>query len=361
MYISLIILCAGILSGILLFLKHPVLTDESPLKTTKKLSVIIPARNEENNLTNILSDLKNQDVDLFEIICVDDGSEDRTQELVAASGATLVQVVNKPNGWTGKSYACQEGANRAAGDLFLFLDADVRLGKKAVSKLLKAYESNNCTVSVQPYHMVYKLYEQLSLFFNMIMIAANGVSLPFKIKNIGLFGPVILISSEDYMVAGGHSSVKQSIVDDLTLGENLHAKGLKFKLYLGGRDISFRMYGNGLRQLQQGWTKNFATGALKTSPIIIIMLVLWIGTCTTGVINLLKLFSDYSLINLAYATALYSVIAAEAWLGARKIGSFKASAYIFYPVELFTFLAIFLYSMVKKLFRMKVTWKGRKI
>ncbi len=360
MYISQIILWAGILSGILLFFKHPVLTGDNPINTPKKISVIIPARNEEENLMNILNDLKIQDTVLYEIICIDDGSEDRTAELISSFGAELVSVHDKPAGWTGKSYACQEGANRASGEIFLFLDADVRLSKKAIGKLLNAYENNNCTVSVQPYHKVPKLYEQLSLFFNLILIAANGVSSPFN-NNVGLFGPVILISKEDYIAAGGHFSVKNSIVDDLSLGENLHKNGLKFKLYLGDEDISFRMYNKGLRQLQQGWTKNFATGALKASPAIIMMLVLWIGACATGMINFFKLVFDYSFYNFVYAAVIYAIAAAEIWFGARKIGSFKGAAYIFYPFELLAFLLIFLYSMFKKIFNIKVTWKGRKI
>jgi len=360
MYIPYIILWAGILCGFLLFLKHPVLSGENPV-SSKKLSVIIPARNEETNLPNILSDLKDQDLNIFEIICVDDGSCDKTKEIILASGVTLIQVKNKPDGWTGKSFACQEGASHASGDLFLFLDADVRLEKNAVRKLLQAYERNHCAVSVQPYHRVCRLYEQLSLFFNLIMIAANGVSLPFKMKNIGLFGPVILIGREDYYAAGGHSSVKKSIVDDLTLGENLHAKGLKFSLYLGGKDISFRMYGGGIKQLQQGWTKNFAAGALKTSFIIIFMLVLWLGACTTGVINFFELITDFSVHKLLYAIIIYALLAAEIGLGARKIGNFKTAAFLFYPVGLLFFFVIFSISMVKKIFRLKVTWKGRRI
>ncbi len=361
MDIPFIILCAGVLSGILIFFKRPVLTDYSNLTTTKKISVIIPARNEAKNLPGVLSDLLKQESDLFEIICIDDASTDNTAEVVNSFGVKLISVKDKPDGWTGKSFACQTGANDATGDLFLFIDADVRLDTKAVRKLAKEYETNNCVISVQPYHKVYKFYEHLSLFFNLVLIAANGVGLPFRKNNIGLFGPVILIGREEYFSVGGHSSVKKSIVDDLTLGENLKRSGLRFKLFLGGDDITFRMYSGGIRQLQQGWTKNITTGAAKTSFTLLIMITLWFAACTTGVLNFFELIVDYSSFKLVFSVLLYIIMVAELWAAARKIGSFKLIAIIFYPVELLTFFLIFLYSLIKKIFHIKVSWKGRKI
>lgn len=361
MVISTIVFWLGIISGFLLLFKHPFLKTDSEPKDDKRISVIIPARNEEKNLRNILKDLGEQETSVFEIICVDDASEDRTAEIITSCGAKLISIKDKPAGWTGKSFACQAGANAAQGELFLFLDADVRLGEKAVKKLLKAYENDKCTISVQPYHKVVKLYEQLSLFFNMIMVAANGVSLPFKIKNIGLFGPVILISRDDYFSAGGHTCVKGSVIDDLAFGGALSAKAISFKLYLGNGDISFRMYAGGISQLQQGWTKNFAAGALKTNLLILLMMILWLGACITGVINIFILIFDYSFLQLIYSMAIYVLIVLELWFGARKIGSFKPVAYIIYPVALWAFFTIFFYSMIKKLLHMKVSWKGRKI
>jgi 4,4'-diaponeurosporenoate glycosyltransferase len=361
LYLSLTILCLGLLFGILLFFKRPILTDEGDFQVSNKLSVIIPARNEEFNLPHILEDLKNQNKPVYEIICVNDASDDNTAEVALSNGVTLINVTDKPNGWVGKSWACQTGANQAKGDTFLFLDADVRLGPDAVDKLEKAAVKHNCVISVQPYHKTVKFYEQLSFYFNLILIAANGVGFPLSKKNIGLFGPVILIGRDKYKAIDGHSSAQNSIVDDLSLGEKLIAKGIKFKLFIGGEDLSFRMYSGGFRQLIQGWTKNFATGASKTSYPLMLMIVLWISSCISAIIYLLGLLTDYSTQRLMFSILVYVFVAAELLSASHHIGNFKKWLIILFPIQLIFFLSVFLSSVFKKVFRIKVKWKGRKI
>lgn len=361
MYLTLSVLVLGLLFGVLLFLKHPFLEGNGPLTVEHKTSVIIPARNEGHNLPKILSDLKKQNKPVFEIICVNDESDDNTVDVALSYGVKLITVTEKPDGWVGKSWACQVGAKHAQGDSFLFLDADVRLAPNAIEKLEQANEKYGCVISVQPYHQTIKLYEQFSLFFNLIMVAANGVSFPFSRKNIGLFGPVILVSKNEYQVIDGHASAKNSVVEDLTLGEKLKAKGIPFKLFLGGKDISFRMYSGGFSQLLQGWTKNFATGASKTPLPLILMVVLWLSTCISAVIYFLNLICDYSAANLAFAVLVYCIVTVELLFAARHIGNFKKQVIALFPIPLTAFLSIFLVSIVKKVFRIKVRWKGRKI
>jgi 4,4'-diaponeurosporenoate glycosyltransferase len=361
LYLTFAVLVLGMLFGFLLFFKHPFLDANISLASVNKTSVIIPARNEGNNLPKLLSDLKKQHKPVYEIICVNDSSDDNTAEVASSYGVKLINISDKPKGWVGKSWACQTGANVAQGDTLLFLDADVRLNPNAIEKLEQANEKYGCVISVQPYHQPEKLYEQFSFFFNLIMVVANGVGFPFFKKNIGLFGPVILISKDEYRVIDGHLAAKNSIVDDLTLGEKLKSKGIRFKLLLGGKDISFRMYSGGFRQLLQGWTKNFATGASKTSPLLIFMIIIWLSTCISSVIYFFNLIWAYSPENLAFAVLVYSIVTIELLCAARHIGSFKKWMIALFPLPLTVFLAIFLLSVFKKVFRLKVKWKGRNI
>ena len=140
---------------------------------------------------------------------------------------------------------------------------------------MQAYSDCGFTISVQPFHKTEKAYEQLSILFNFIQIAANGTALPKPI-NIGLYGPVILISKSDYTNIGGHESVKMSIVEDMALAHRLKETGLAYQLFVGDQDLSFRMYGDGLKGLLQGWLKNTAAGAAKTTPGILVMVFFWI-------------------------------------------------------------------------------------
>lgn len=376
----------GLVASWILFHRFPGLesanrTDQKDQKNldnkTAKLSIIIPARNEEKNLALLLGDLKNQPM-IHEIICVNDGSTDQTARIITALGARLITSASKPAGWLGKSWACQQGGEAATGDLFLFLDADVRLSPAGLGKLLKAYKRFDRVVSVMPYHQIEKKTEAFSLFFNCLQMGANGIGLPMvhdknkknvtqknkKSSNphqIGLYGPVILISQADYQAVGGHAVIKDSIVDDMALGEKLREKGIPFALFLGDQDVSYRMYSGGLRDLIQGWTKNQAAGVSKTPLFLIILVFFWITACASAPLYLVLNLVWQQWLWSAIMAAFYGIWVLELLRIARHIGSFSVSSIIFYPVLLIFYLLIFLRSMAKKILGLPVIWKDREI
>lgn len=362
---------AGLIAALLLFWRHPALLeigdtkDDTDLSGTVvqplKISVIIPARNEEHNLQNILSDLQNQDLQAFEIICVDDLSEDRTAAVISSFGVQSVSIISKPAGWVGKSWACQAGADRASGELLLFLDADVRLKTSALGRLSRSYEANRGVISVQPFHQVNKIYEQLSFFFSLVLLAANGIGFPVLRRNIGLFGPVILVSRQDYSQIEGHYPARNSIVDDLAMGEAFKRKGVRLSLFMGAPYISFRMYPQGPRELCQGWIKNFASGAKRTPFYLILLIILWFGACTEVVISFIRTITQDSLYLIAAGTCLYLAWAIFLWMISIRVGSFGFGTALLYPLFLVFFVIILFISLFKKVFGRTVTWKGRKI
>ena len=108
----------------LLFYRLPIIpSNQSNLDDSPTLTVIIPARNEEETLPLLLGDLRSQSITDFEIICVDDNSEDGTARVASTSGVELISLAGKPDGWIGKSWACHNAAVAAKGDVLLFLDA----------------------------------------------------------------------------------------------------------------------------------------------------------------------------------------------------------------------------------------------
>jgi 4,4'-diaponeurosporenoate glycosyltransferase len=173
------------------------------------ISVIIPACNEEKNLPNLLSSLKDQQPAPYEIIVVDDYSEDKTKAVAEQLGSVVIASQPYPAGSIGKSWACYQGAQKAKGDILVFLDADTRLEKDGLKKIINTYVVQTGVISIQPFHKMIKLYEELSAFFNIIVMAAMGsfTILGEKIKPLGLFGPVVVIEKQLYESTSGHESV----------------------------------------------------------------------------------------------------------------------------------------------------------
>ncbi|WP_414151525.1 glycosyltransferase [Acetobacterium carbinolicum] len=363
----------GLVASWILFYRFPGLErgdPQDPGKKTPQLSIIIPARNEEQNLALLLGDLKKQTRDIHEIICVDDGSTDQTASIATVLGARLITATPKPAGWLGKSWACQQGGAAATGALLLFLDADVRLSPAGIGKLLKAHQKNGWVISVMPYHQIKSKTESLSLFFNCIQMGANGLGLPAGRKKnkknshpyqIGLYGPVIMISRADYQAVGGHVAIKDSIVDDMALGEKLREKEIPFALFLGDHDVSYRMYRGGLRELIQGWTKNQAVGAAKTPLLILVLVFFWITAVASAPLYLALNLVWQQWLRAGLMALCYGIWVLELNRIARHIGSFSVISIVSYPLLLLFYLLIFLRSLVKKILGRPVIWKDREI
>lgn len=355
---NLIIMCMGLAFSVLLFYRFPKLPAARNGSECPTISIIIPARDEEKNLQLLLKDLQAQSVKPLEIICVNDDSSDGTAQVAESFSATLINLHNKPDGWTGKTWACQNGADMAAGSLLLFLDADVMLGKDGLSRLIRAYQSCECIISVQPLHVTKKLYEQLSLVFNLVQIAANGTSLPWK-TNIGVHGPVLLIPKADYEKIGGHESVRQCVVEDIAFGQKLQENDLPYQLFMGDEDVSYRMYPGGLRSLVQGWVKNFALGAAKTPFPAFFISFFWIGSMANVPFYLMDaILENKQPMIIAYGL-LYLLWVVVLFVLAKKIGRFQILPILFFPVLIIGFLLIFIISLITKIFGLPVRWKGR--
>jgi 4,4'-diaponeurosporenoate glycosyltransferase len=360
-YYALPAILTGLLIGLLLFHKLPRIDGAGTADIALKISVVIPARNEETNLPLLLADIRKQRIPFYEVMCVDDCSEDGTAAAARAFGATVIQAGTRPEGYTGKAWACRIGAEAASGDLLLFLDADVRLREDASQVLAATYGREKTVISIQPYHTVFKTYEHLSFFFNMTMIAANGLGLPFKNASIGLFGPVILIGKAEYLAHGGHETVKGSIVDDLSLGGHYNRAGLEYRLFMGGKYFAYRMYAGGIRQLRQGWTKNFATGARKTPFPRMAAIFLWYNSCALTVLALILSAVNRDWNGVLLYSAFYALWAVELTWIARRIGNYGLLTSMVYPIPLIGFIVIFINSMIRKLIHGNAEWKDRDV
>ena len=356
-WVDLVVLLLGYGAAALLYFRIPFLP-RGQVQPTMRLSVIIPARNEEQTLPLLLGDLLQQTIQPHEILVVNDESTDETATIARSFGVRVLSLNSKPSGWVGKSWACQAGADAATGDCLVFLDADVRLAPDGLHRIACA-QAEHGVISVQPYHATERWFEQCALIFNLVQIGANGSALPRPV-NLGLFGPVIALSRADYATIGGHTGVKSAVVEDMALADSLRRAQIPFRIFMGDSGVRFRMYPGGFVSLWQGFTKNLATGAAKTPIGLFLLVTLFIASITSAPLNLVETLLIGSPRVLLYA-ALYALWVVVLGLIARRIGWFRPLAVLFYPLALLVFFAVFLNSVAIRLLRRKVIWKGRAI
>jgi len=330
------------------------------------ISVVIPARDEATSLPLLLESLALQASVLHEVIVVDDASTDATADVAAAFGARVVRLAGLPAGWAGKPHACAQGAAVATGDLLLFLDADVRLLPGAVARLAAVHAERGGLISVQPYHRIERRYEELSAMCNAVSMIGSGAfaRAPRQPRRPVAFGPCLLTSKRDYDVVGGHTAVRDDVVEDIALAGEYRRAGLGVDCRIGAGAVEFRMYPGGVGQLVEGWTKNMAAGAGSADPVAVIAGAWFVAACATAAMQACRVIgrrgtttrSDVvgvATMWMAAAVALRSILF--------RIGSFRTLTAVAHPVATAAFVGIFVRSVWSTVVRRRVRWRGRLI
>lgn len=330
---------------------------KNPPEYKKTCSVVIPARNEQNNILKLITKLENQTVKIDEIIIVNDNSNDNTPKIISELSETYanIKLVNlnaePPEGWIGKSWAVWKGVQAAQGETMILLDADVEPSEEAVETLLCMHNRHGGLLSVWPYQRFEKIYEHMGLVSNLLIVFASN-SLGFLGRTpSACFGPVIVTSRTDYLRTGGHEAIKSELLDDIKLARLYLKNNIGIRNYLGGKIIKFRMYPNGISHLFEGLSKNISLGAAAGSFIEFLMAFIWFAAMLASVQYLPGIFSIYR----------YFLFALMILILSRAIGNYKWYDALLYPAHFIFTLIIFIFSIYKGIFRRKVHWKGREI
>lgn len=282
------------------------------------VTIIVPARNEARNIVRCLTSLASLDYPNFDIVVVDDRSDDDTGALargVAPGNASALRVVEGrplPPGWFGKPWACQTGAD-AARDLaanagldpaatpagapnaiLLFTDADTDHAPGLLHSAVLAMQEDGAEVLsllgrqelgtfaerlVQP---------QIFVLIGTRFRALHRVVTPHRWPDAIANGQYVLVARSRYEAIGGHVVVRGEVVEDLRLAQELTRSGARLTVRRTPA-LSTRMY-TSFRELVNGWTKNVAVGAQQAAvgwgplaiPVIVgFLLTLWVLPATT--------------------------------------------------------------------------------
>lgn len=214
--------------------RHPMARlPTTPPTVRGRVSVIIPARNEEQLLPRCLDSIRAQRMPVHEIIVVDDESTDATPRLAAERGAHVVPAGSRPTGWAGKPWAAHVGSKAATGDWLLFVDADAVLAPDCIGvALAEADEHASDLLSFMPRPTCSTTLEAIGqpFFLMMIMVALDmgRVNDP-KTTAAAAWGGFLLFRRSAYEAIGGHVAVQNEVLEDLMLARAIKGRGLKLR------------------------------------------------------------------------------------------------------------------------------------
>ncbi len=238
---------------------------KSGIKSGELVSVLIPARNEEKNIGNILQDLLIQEYSNIEIIIFDDQSEDKTREIVRGLSTVdnrirLVCSEGLPDGWLGKNHACHSLSKHAKGDYLMFLDADVRIKNNTIGKAVSFSKKHGLAlISIFPKQIIKSNGEKMTVpNMNYILLSLLPLILVRKSKFTSLSaanGQFMFFRTDVYNRLQPHRLMKDNKVEDISISRYLKENDNKIACLVGDDNINCRMY-TGYLDALEGFSKN---------------------------------------------------------------------------------------------------------
>ena len=213
------------------------------------VSILIPARNEEQNLRRLLPSLLAQDYPDFEVIVYDDGSDDGTWEVLQATSDTRLkafQGAGPPPGWIGKVHALFQATRHATGALYLFLDADTELlDPAALRRLVERF------LALPPDSVMTALVDLRGGGQLLVSLVPHAIlsTLPWPLvrplpfATLGaLNGQCWLIDAAIYERFEPHLNLKDEVLEDVKIGRYLKGKGITPVLLDGQQEVAAYLY-----------------------------------------------------------------------------------------------------------------------
>ena len=259
-----------------------------------RVGVVVPARNEERHVGVLVESILDQDHDDIQVVVLNDGSTDRTGEILSGIQDPRLTVIDGgqaplPEGWLGKAWACQRGAKALleredAPEWLLFVDADVTLHPHAISAALGHATRNELGMVSGLGRLVMETFWEkvLQPVVAGLIMAGNDlerVNDPDSDDDRPLAnGQFILVREDAYRAVDGHAAVRTDVLDDVGMASAIKGAGYPYNLIFMRDLFSCRMY-TSLAELWEGWTKNMYAG-MRYSLVnlgIVMLFVTWMS------------------------------------------------------------------------------------
>ena len=323
------------------------------------VSILIPARNEEENILELLLSIQKQDYLHYEVIVLDDNSSDNTYTLCAEFAARhhafrVVRGNELEEGWLGKNYACHQLAREAKGDLLLFVDADVQLQNGVINSAVhRLYAKKLALLSLFTNQRMETLGENATVpLMHYLLLNLLPLRLVYLSKNRSVAaasGQFMLFDAEVYRNQNWHEQVKEKIVEDVEIMKNIKSAGFMGESLLANGMVNCRMY-RSYAEAVDGFGKNFlAAFNYNLISFLAFLILLFVGpmvVMTTLNANLIAMMITLIVIS----RAMVSLLAGQGVL--RNI--------ILHPLQMLSMLLI-AFSAIQRYLTKTTVWKGRNI
>jgi len=286
--------------------------NDIPVSGLPFVSVLIPARNEERNIRECVESLLIQNYKKFEVIVLNDNSEDRTGEILEElknkyEDLKIIHGKTLPEGWTGKNYACHQLYQASRGDYLLFTDADtVHFRDSILNSVTRSLNRKADLYTLIPKMTLNTFAEKMimpGLHFTTFTMLPYYLAETLKSPAFAMgVGPFLLFKRESYEAIGGHEALKNELVEDVRLAKNIKRFGYKVIVNKGLDIYSCRMY-QSFREIWEGFSKNIFPGmgysSLTLFSVFFVYLMLFFVPFA-GVAVSLAAGNEYLLYNFLY-------------------------------------------------------------
>jgi glycosyltransferase involved in cell wall biosynthesis len=329
-----------------------------------RVSIIVPARNEEENVAAALSTMLKIDYDNYEVIAVNDRSTDRTGDVMDRVAATpeavgrlkIIHVTELPHGWLGKVHAMWSAANQANGDWLLFTDADVLFRPDVLTRAQAYAEAERADHLVLFPRMIMEGPGEriMVAFFQTLFVFGHRpwkVADPKSKDHIGV-GAFNLIRRRVYDAVGTYEALRFEVLDDMKLGKIVKNAGYAQRNVYGADLISLRWV-KGAMGMVNNLTKNFfAVLSFQWWRLLLSAFALAFLNLTP----FLGIWFAHGWARLPYAVALASIFGI--YVGMSWESDVPAYYFVLHPIGAALFVYILLRSMILTLARGGVVWRG---
>lgn len=324
-----------------------------------QVSILIPARNEAENILELLVSIRNQDYTDYEVIVLDDNSSDNTLGLVEKfclnnPKFSVISGKELPPNWLGKNYACQQLSELATGKYLLFIDADETIKRGLINSLISRMEIGNLTLlSIFTNQMMKSIGEWLTVplmhFILLNLLPLRLVKLSKNPAFAAASGQCMFFDANHYKENQWHERVKHQVVEDVEIMKLVKQEKFKAEALLANGLIYCRMYRN-LSESLNGFSKNLLAGFGNN----IIILLFYQLLVTIGPLILILNF------NVALLVLPLTLIVLSRMMISYLSGQHVLINLVLHPLQMLFFLIISLISIKKHIFKTS-TWKGRTI